>query len=103
MSMVKALQSLLVLSLISTVAFAKNKKVSPDKLLSDLHHGTTPRLKAMKNLPQNFGGDAPKIGTDYPEQYSRVALRLAISDERHFQGVMRDIIYPLEKMLSVSS
>lgn len=98
----KSFNSLLVLSLVTTTALAKDQKVSPDKLLSDLHHGTTPRLQPMKSLPQNFGGEAAKIGTDKPEQYSREALKLAISDERHFQGVMRDVIYPVEKMFSSS-
>lgn len=101
--MVKGLNSLLALSLATTTAFARNEKVDPVKLLNDLHQGTTPQAVALKSLPQNFGGEAPKIGTDKPAEYSSHALKLAIADEKQFQGVMKDIIYPLEKMLSKSS
>jgi hypothetical protein len=81
-----------------SIAFAESETVDPKKLLHDLHLGTRNHPVPMKGLAQNFGGEAPKITTDRPGDYTQGALKLALADERVFQEVMRDVIFPLEKL-----
>ena len=73
------------------------------KILRDLHKGTKITPIPISKLPQNFGGEAPKLMLSDNIEYTSTALRLGLADETIFQDVLRDVFYPFEEMLQESS
>ncbi len=72
---------------------------SAPQLLKKIGEKTRPVSVSVKSLPQNLGGQAPKLSLDQAPQLSQRALDLAMSDEAVFQGVIKDVIHPLRRML----
>jgi ASPIC and UnbV/FG-GAP-like repeat len=68
------------------------------KLLSRVIKGSQQVRTSMSQLPQNFGGSKRKLNVTEQAEISRIALGLASADEAHFQGVLRDVFQPLERM-----
>ncbi|MBY0470435.1 CRTAC1 family protein [bacterium] len=68
------------------------------KLLSQVIKNTKPEVTPMAKLPQNFGGKQPKLDIHQQDKINKIALGIASSDEREFQGVLKDVVFPLERM-----
>lgn len=101
------LKSISIISIffLSTLALTKftfaneNSQKQSQGLLKKILKSSHQDGSSLKKLPQNFGGQAPKLNIDKSQEISKVALSLALLDEQVFQEVMADVFNPLQAMI----
>jgi hypothetical protein len=77
------------------VSFATTSSEILKKMIIDVKAKPISRA----TLPQNLGGEAPKLNVNQHAQLSSKALAVSILDEAVLQNVEREIIHPLRQML----
>jgi uncharacterized protein (DUF2141 family) len=74
--------------------FATTPQTILKKMITDVKAKPISRIV----LPQNFGGEAPKVNVSQQAELSKKAIAISLLDEAILQNVQREIIYPLREM-----